>query len=489
MAQNEPGSAISLAEVAVLVYRQRRQLLIALLAPVVLAILMVIVAAPVYTAATDIIVKTGREYLPQSEGEGAMSAPTSTKQEDINSEIALLTSRGMMLDAINTIGIDNLFPGLARNPPWFGTVTDAAVQAFSARLHVDPIKLSNMISISYDAGDPATAVHVLDQFVQAYQARHAKVFSSGRAESYGDSIKSALADLDALEKRRTEIKLDNRIYDILQQRTALIGQRVEAEAKLQDTIANRATLQKRLAYLNETKPKIPAMLPPAQEMQHAAQALTDLQESESEMSTRFGPGNPDLVRVREQIKALREKMGSIRGDLSSVTVTPSPLAQQVDQEIIMDQAELAPLDDQAKREKELVDSLNDELHRLEQADLELRTIATRIDTVNDNLKNLQARYDQARTEEDMDRMKLVSVTQVSPAVAPDKPTQPKPVLYTTFGLLAGVLLAAAMIVIGIIRNNKVIVEQSVERLVGLPVLASIPLLPQSPRLIALPKAG
>ncbi len=42
---------------------------------------------PKYRAQSDLLVKTGREYLAQADGETGLTAPTSTKQEGINSEM------------------------------------------------------------------------------------------------------------------------------------------------------------------------------------------------------------------------------------------------------------------------------------------------------------------------------------------------------------------------------------------------------------------
>jgi uncharacterized protein involved in exopolysaccharide biosynthesis len=487
MQQYEIGSTISVTEIAILAYLKRKKLLLALVTPIVLAILLVIIMPPVYRAQTDLMVKTGREFLPQGEGESAMAAPTSTKQEDINSEIEVLTSRSMMIDAINGIGMDKLFPGLSEDPPMFDSVIDTAVKRFTSKLSVDPVKLSNVISVSYDADTPEEAASTLDQFISIYQARHAAIYSGGRSASYEQSIKTALSDLEALERRKTQIKLENKIYDIAQQRAALISQRVDADAKVQDTISNKSTLEKRIGYLSDTRTKVPAFLPPALEMQHVSATLTDLEQAETEMSARFGPANPDLIRIREQIRTLQHNMGGLKGELSGNSLTPSPLAQQIDQELVMDHAELAPLDDELKRELALRDSLDAELSRVEKADLELRTIGTQIDSLNDNLKALQARYDQSRTEDDMDRSKVVSVVQVEKANAPDKPAQPKPLLYIAGGLVVGLLISGGMVVFSAVTNNRIYVAHSVERLVGLPVLASIPILPTAPKLIALPR--
>ncbi len=128
-----------------------------------LAVALLLVLPPKYRAQSDLLVKTGREYLAQADGEPGLTAPTSTKQEGINSEITLLTGRAVVEETIRSIGIETLYPGLAESPPWFESVLDAAVDKFSKDMAAEPVKLSNVIAVSFDAATPAKAKMVLDR--------------------------------------------------------------------------------------------------------------------------------------------------------------------------------------------------------------------------------------------------------------------------------------------------------------------------------------
>lgn len=471
-----PG-ATSLREMAATALRHRGKILAALLLPPLAAIALLLVLPPKYRAQSDLLVKTGREYLAQTDGEAGLTAPASTKQEGINSEIALLTGRAVVEATIRSIGVATLYPGLLDNPPWFESVLDAAVDKFSKDLTAEPIKLSNIIAVSFSAGSPDKARMILDRLVGIYIDKHTEVFSAGRSQSYSDAIERGLAESSRLEQQRTRIKLDNGIYDIAAQRAALISQRVAAEAHLQDVVNSHAMLQGRLDYLTQELPKTPAMLRSTgtdrnEAVDHQRQALVDLHAAEAAMTARYAPGNPDLQRVRGQIAALSP--GSAGGDRVNVTTAPSPLAQQMRTEMVMAQAQLAPLATEQVRTAALVASLGAELHRLEQADLDLRLTTSRIDSLNDNLKLEQARFEQARTQEQMDLARQVSVVQVAPAIAPDRPAGPKKPLFLAAGVLLGLLAAGGVVVIAVLTGNTTVTEDGLERLLGLPVLLALP---------------
>ena len=298
-------------------FKQRWNVLAALLLPPVIALILPSSCCRnVYRAQSDMMVKTGREYLAPADGENAMSAPTSTKQEGINSEIALLDQPRRGGGAPSTrSGSQNLYPDLVDDPPSSGSIMDAAVEQFGRDMSVDPVKMSNVISVSFDAESPEKAQRVLDTLIKTYIAKQREVFAGSRTEGYQNSINKALDDINRLEERRSQIKLDNGIYDIGAQRKALITQRVEAETHLQDALNRQAKLQGRLAYLVKTRPSIPNTAnsnstEKNDESVHAREAMTDLRQTETALAARYGDGNPELQRVRAQIAALQRTIAA-----------------------------------------------------------------------------------------------------------------------------------------------------------------------------------
>ena len=472
---------IGLREILVLVFRQRFKILLALVLPIAASVVLIGVLPKVYRAQSDILVKTGREYLTSGDGEGgAAVGPSSTKQEDINSELSLFNSRAVSQLAIQRIGLDKLYPDLVADPPTGLSLADAAVKRFEEDRSAEPVKMSNIISAAFNASSVEKAQSVLDTLIQVYIDKHTEVFARQRAESYEDSIRVMSGDIDQLERQRTKIKLDNGIFDIAAQRAALITQRVDAETHLQEIGNNKSTLRKRLDYLNSVRPTIPATIQTSntdksEEAVHARQSLMDLKQQESAMAARYGGNNPDLQRIRGQMAMLQQSLSSMGNSRTSTGAAPSPLRQQVEQEIVMDNAQLAPLDAEQTRYEALLPRLEGELSRLERADLELRTTTSRVDAMNDNLKALQARYQAARTQEQTALAKQVSVVQIAPAIAPDKPAQPRKIVIFGGGLVAGLLAAGGVILASILTNRTLASEDAAERLLGLPVLVSMPL--------------
>ena len=478
----EMPPTISAPEILAIAFRHRAKILLALIVPPALAVAALFVFPPIYRAETSLIVKTGREYMAGTQGENGITAPTSTKQEEVNSEVAIMTNRAVIEQVINQIGLGTLYPSLIKNPPWNGTLMDAAVVKFEKDLNVDAVKLSNVIDVSFDHENRDLAPRALDDLIAAFQAKHAEVYVGNRARAYDEGMRQDLADLDKLQHQRERIKLDNHVYDIEQQRAAYISQLVDAQNHLQELTNQTTTLKTRIEYLTRTRGTLPSTIESTNttnndEMAYAQNALSDLRRTETALLARYSAKHPQVRQVENEINAINARIGSLKRAFTSVKTDPDPLAQQVDQELVQDQAELAPLAEETTSYLKLADSLKSQLQGLESADTQLRAIESKIDNLNENLKTLRANYEQARALDDMDRARVVSVSQIGPAIASEKPVKPQKILFIGGGLLLGLIAASGLMIFAVVTNNTFVTIESVERILKLPVLMTVPRLP------------
>ena len=478
----EMPPTISVQEILAIAFRHRIKILLALLTPAVVAVAALVVLPPIYRAESSLIVKTGREYMAGTQGESGTTAPTSTKQEEVNSEVAIMTNRAVIEQVINQVGLAKLYPSVVENPPWNGTQMDAAVTNFEKSLNVDPVKLSNVIDVTFEHTDRDLAPRVLDDLIAAFQAKHAEVYVGNRARAYEEGMRQDLADLERLQHQREQVKLGNHVYDIDQQRAAYISQLVDAQNHLQDLNNQTTTLTTRIDYLTRARGTMPDTVKSTNtinndEMAYAQNSLSDLRRTETALLDRYSPDHPQVLQIENEIQAMKARIGTLKGAFTSVKTDPDPLAQQIDQELVQDRAELAPLAAETASYLKLADSLKSELQGLESADTQLRAIESKIDNLNENLKTLRANYEQARALDDMDRARVVSVSQIGPAIASEKPVKPQKLLFVAGGLMIGLIAAAGVLVFAVVTNNTFVTIESVERILKVPVLMSVPRLP------------
>ena len=481
MAERDTLARFTLRDIAALGFRRKRLIAAAGLLPVALAIAAMSLLTPRYSATASVMVKTGREYLVREEGQvTGQSAPQTTKQEAVNSELEIMTNRGSIEEVIRRIGLGRLYPSIERSPPTEGTPMDAAVLQFSKRLKVEAVKISNVVDITFTHRDPVLAARVLREFLAVYNTRHLAVFSGGNSSRiYADAIAADIADLDRLEHQRAAIKLDNGIYDAEEQRLSLISQRADAQDQQRQAIDRRASLDQRIAYLEHALAAIPhhdvstetdkndtATAPRA--------ALVDLQRTRSDLLARYAPDHPLVRSVDAQIASVTRADASMSRPFVHIKTDRSPVEQQVTQELVMDHAERVPLEGQIARAAAAIGGFNAELRRIERGDTALQTLASRIDSVSENLKEERNQYEKARALDGMDELKALSVSTIQPPITGGLPVFPNPLIFGAGGIVLGLLSATGTLILLVLLNDRVLTADGLERALGLPVLASIP---------------
>ncbi len=474
---------MSLREVLSIGFRQRRLVLLAMVLPPLLALAVFLVSHTYYRAETSLIVKTGREYLPPNEGENVQAAPTSTKQEEINSEIAILESRGVIGDALDRVGIANLYPSIVASPPLTGSVKDAAIQRFAHGLSVDVVKLSNVVDVSFEDRNPEMAAKALNALIDAYQAKHLQVYAGQRAQVYDQVIQADLAELDKLGAQRAQLKIDNHIYDVTQQRQALISEIGDLRKQEDDADSRLIALRRRVSFLSGQQAHVPNAGGVAgtdadrnQQLVYAQNALIDLKRSETAMQARYAQDNPELKQVQNQIDGIQARVDELSRSLSTVQADPASMAQQIGQSLITDQADLVPLTDEIDSYKRTLAAVDEQLQQLEKASNQLDTINRRVEAITDDLKLTRQRYDQARSLDDLDRAKVVSVAQITPVEIPDKPSRPKLLVDLGVGVILGLLAGGCVLFLSVAMHNTFTCREDTERWLQLPVLVTVPLL-------------
>ncbi len=474
----------SFRDILMLAFKYRVYLLAALLGPPAIAALLIVVLPAVYRAQTSLVVGTGPEYLAQGEGNSIVTAPTTTKQQFINTEIELLTNPAVAAKTIEHVGLANLYPDLLSSDLGPQLARDTALRKFEASLKVEPVKLSNLIRVSFDHANPQTAARVLDQFIVGYQELHAKVFAGRRAAGYEERIDRDMRDLEKLERSRAETKAAFGVYDLSQQRSVLIQQRADAEKQLRQTTDRANALAARLAYLAQTRPLVAANMVSSQTEPnpaavHAADNLIELRQKEAALVSVYNPSHPIIKRLQQQIETAQKELSALQATTTKISLNPSPVTTAIDQDLVTSQSELAPLKDQEMRDRILVGSIGESLQHLEQADMQLRNLDTRIADQNDNLRIIRQLYDRVKTEDDVYQTRATAVVQTATATIPDRPIAPNKVLFMIVGTLVGLAAAGATLLFAVITNRTFLDEDAVERVLGLPVLGSMLMRPDS----------
>src|SRR5579864_5324187 len=127
-----------------------------------------------YEASTRLLVKSGREFQVRSDpNQPVASVPSATKQEIVNSEIQILTSRDLVEAVIRKIGPERLYPGSVGWLAWLRStpaaddpaVMEQAIKNFYDNFKASPVELADVIEVTYRNPSHDLAVQALNTLV------------------------------------------------------------------------------------------------------------------------------------------------------------------------------------------------------------------------------------------------------------------------------------------------------------------------------------
>ena len=431
---------------------------------------------PYYDASTRLLVKTGREFQVRSDStQQVASAPSVTKQEIVNSEIQILTSRDLIEAVINKLGADKLYPGLAGSN---NQVMDAAVRNFLGDLKAAPIEQTDVIEASYRNTNREVAIQALGTLVDLYQQKHAEMFSDPREKFLEQQTRQYEDQLNAVVQKIVELRNSRSLFDVDAQRAKLLDDRTSLQSILQQLRSQSVDTHRRVEFLQArlkaTPPLITGGEAASDAVEQAKTRLLDLQVKEQQLQERYVGDVKPLQDIRQEMERLRQFIS--QSGPTHVKTWSQRNGAYDDMTVALNRAlaDAAPLDQQiALRERQVAD-IDQRLRDLEEGGKSLAELDRERRTLEELTHTYRARYEEARMNENLDKEKIVSVSVVQRPDAAIRPAGPRHLPFLLGGLLVGLLGAGGMLVFLLVFRETLITVESVERVIGVPVLASVP---------------
>jgi capsular exopolysaccharide synthesis family protein len=185
-------------------------------------------------------------------------------------------------------------------------------------LRVEPVKNSRMVNISYEYHDPNMAATVANGVANAYveqvldikmgTAKHAVEWMSKKIDEQKKLLEQSQRTLQEYMKDKDIVELENKESITPQKLQSLSSQLVMAESKRKETEA----LYNQVKDLSNNLAG--ALTVPAIAGDTVMQSLRSeeikREKEVMEMSKKFGEKHPQMIRLREDLRAIREKMSS-----------------------------------------------------------------------------------------------------------------------------------------------------------------------------------
>ncbi len=170
-------------------------------------------------------------------------------------------------------------------------------------------------TLSFSSEDSRTAQQIAEHLTNLYLAeneRTRKEKAAGTTEFLGEQAKRLYADVQALEKRLLDLrsKYNGSLPEQFAMNTQLLNQ---AQAQLMQNRADEQILTEKKSYLQSQLGTISPYTPMTANGRPATpQAqLMALELQYTDLSGRYGPKHPDVVRLQRQIEVLKNQIGGV----------------------------------------------------------------------------------------------------------------------------------------------------------------------------------
>lgn len=360
-------------------------------------------------------------------------------EEDLNSEVELLNSDDLLRQVVLATGL-NAKKGSSSDDVEIAR----AVRKLSKDLKIEPLRKSNIISVSYQTRDPRTAARVLKALAAAYTEKHLEVhrpsgeitFFDQQVERYQQRVNEAQDKLRKFIKGTGVVSADTEREEALKQADELATTGRQAESSLHEIEQRVSILQSQLASMQPRTVAVVRTSDNALLSERLKSTLLDLQLRRTELLTKYQPTYQLVKEVDEKIAATNAAIASADSKpLRDESSEANPDYRWVRAELTKAQSELGGLKSRAAsasrdeaRYRQIAENLSQE--GVVQQDLERSVKAE-----EDNYFLYLQKREEARISDALDRRGILNVAMAEQPVVPALPNRSR----------SGVLLLALLL--------------------------------------------
>jgi uncharacterized protein involved in exopolysaccharide biosynthesis len=428
---------------------------------------------PTYASTAKILVQDKRaQYLVSSDlqddpiaKQGVVARPVT--QEDLNSEIELLTSGYLIKQAM-----EGLHPpraassgsGLveaataALNLPMLGyqalhetpsmTPSDRWALKLERNLHSSVIKMSDVIEVNFTSHDPNWAHDFLTRLIDQYLEYHAGLSSDPQAEKFFNQQAELLkAKLDSSEDQLRQFEVQTGITDLAAQKQALVNRLSDLQIQNNRTGAESAASREQVTELSSQLQQTPERIgKEVRSVQNAAlqqlkPQVMQLRAERADLLSRYQPTSQRIQEIDAKLAAAQRILDNENqlevqeksSDLNPVWVSLDTSLEQAKTSVAADDATLTAL----RNEIQKTDS---DLAQMTNSGVAHDRLERQVGTDKEAYLSYVRKGEEARTAQALNLSKILNVSIAQPASLPLRPLYPK----VWFNLLVGLLLACGM---------------------------------------------
>ncbi len=418
-----------------------------------------------FESTASILVKLGRENiaLPGAVNKGQLLS-SGVRKEDINSEVAILTSPNLLTKVIDSIGYEKYLPkqkepvtllqkikfqfnklsqivkSKVKNTAIFLKIVtdipmrDKVIIEIGKRLKVERQKESDVIGISLILPDPALAQLTINTLIEYYMVKRVDIRRDSDLRSFFKKQVTQQQNKNrVLEQKKFDIQEEYSLSDITEQKELLLKQKNSLQ-KDNDSLLNERIL---LLSGRKTLPRV------------------------SNKSRRASGINNSVSDIKTQLTKLRTKYFQLTQQYKNNSKILSDLNKEI---LNLEHLVLAKININLDLNQKKIISINKRLTKLNHGEELLIMIDHDIDLVKKNYSKFSEKFQDAEINNLLDLKRISNIAILDEPTLPIKPKKPNKVLTLSLSIPLGLFFGIALVLIREYLNQSVRSEEDITAL-------------------------
>jgi uncharacterized protein involved in exopolysaccharide biosynthesis len=475
----------------------------------------------IYRSEAKLMVRLGRESvtLDPTATTGQVMHVGQSRESEINSELEILKSQELVQKVVDTIGPKTLLEGL---PPESGkadlepgkknlkkfvdnlqqlatkfqnllirlgiqhplTEREKAIVQFTKNYKVEVQKNSNILLVSYEGPGSDLSRNTLTKMINFFLEKHIVTYrTSGSHEFFNKQSDQTRNQVAKVEGELLRLKSKTGVASLEDQRRILMSRigslQQESEATQSGIAISRAKVQALKGKLAGMSPTLVTQETRGTTNQGAdlmRARLYELQLREQELLSKYTPTSTPVQEVRRQIEEAKTLLAKEEPTRTQVTMGINTAYQELNLDLIKENATLSSLGAKAKVLKSQLESARGEMTELNNTEFKMVGLQRELSLLETKYRKYSENLEQTRVEQALLNNKISNISVVQAPITLPEPVKPRKALNIGLGIILGIFGGVGLAFFWEWLDHSLKTPRDIEEKLKLPVLASIPVL-------------
>jgi uncharacterized protein involved in exopolysaccharide biosynthesis len=338
------------------------------------------------------------------------------------------------------------------------SIEDEALKHLANHLQVEPVKLSNVVSVSYEAVSPELARDVVTRLVDNARNAHIRVNrTDGSQEFFVTQAEHLRTRLMRLENELRDKKNAAGIAHLDEQRRLMLRQLADLRVGLLETEASLSASSAQLESHARLLERIPETITlnhttgmPQTAVATMREQLFIAQVREKELLSRYTKHHPLAIAAADHIARLRAVLDG-EPDEPLLSRGPNEAHRALHIEQLQEQSTVSSLRAQADTVRKQLSPLEHDVKAFNNAEAEFARLQREIEIETENYKRYAECLEQSRIDHELAMKNISNLNLLQPPTYSVTPTSPRPALNLAMGL---VIALASSLGVGLFLEHR-----------------------------------